>query len=784
MKRFLTVLALVSIIGTAAHAQYQKYPSSVSTTDQFFGSGRPWVDVQSQGARGDGQQITDAVTNSTTTITSVSALFNSATDIGKVAICVGCNSGANLITTISVVNSSSSVTLAASAKLTLPVILTGGGCSTNPYGYITVASTGVPSTAGVVTANGTSSCATAPFCVIELQAGQAGSGATCTTSVSGGVVTAINVSGGTGYTALFYWGTDDSTSFGNALTAACGSALFVSKPQKSFYLINTSQTWQNCSGTSLLGTGYGSWIAGDPGANPLISISGGTASSLEVAGVRLSNLHTAPSGNSNWPDLTCNPCVQIHIHNNYFVGGRPGINLTANATTNVSSVEIDSNKLNAAIDFAIDSGSGLTTQNQNVMIHDNYIGQSNPTIFTTIGAPGHDINLEDTGESEIHDNYIWDSPTSVPGVSCLQVYVNHASSGVSHDKVRGNICNETQPSVNNTIAGFLGANNSTYIVRNLDVEGNTFDGYFNGFNWSGISAANQLNGLLLKGNQIFNTQGTSAAHAIVLSSSTVVDERIVIEGNVLVGPAAGTVGGQGISLNRISGISVVDNHISFSPQDGIGVGGVENSVFCGNLIYNNSQQTANTYSGITIGPFTNNSANNTVCDNIIYDDQATQTQKYGIVFSSSQTFHHLIGNTFPTGNKTANVSDGGTTGVNSCTTFGSTVGCDYESVTGNIASQTLIPATYLATFREQFRVSGYLVCYASVAGSLVTLALNYVDDFGTQTPTELSSVSCASAGQRWVFQDVIRLNNGSALSYSTTTVNSPVYRMSIKVEEQ
>src|SRR5262249_30251804 len=143
-------------------------------------------------------------------------------------ICFGCKgTGGPLVTTISAFKSSSSIVLAASATMSIPVALAGGGCSTVPSGYITVQSSGVPKAAGTVTANGMRGCSTPTICVLATLPGQPGSGATCTTRVDGGVVTGIKGTGGTGYLAMFYWAADDTVAIQNAATMlARGMALY------------------------------------------------------------------------------------------------------------------------------------------------------------------------------------------------------------------------------------------------------------------------------------------------------------------------------------------------------------------------------------------------------------------------------------------------------------------------------------------------------------------------------------------------------------------------------
>ena len=866
MRRFIWLFLFP--IMTMAQAVPGPLPSNLYTTpptypslyynDMTFASGRPWVDVQGKGAKGDGQVVIDAVTNGTTTITSASGKFSPG-DVGKVAICIQCGPNqSNVVTTIASYISATSVTLGTAVNLQLAPTIVCTGCTSPAYGQVTQ-SAGVIQNTAVVTwgggASGTSATCSITGLNNPLSIGTTvGSGATCTAATGGGVVTGVTVTaGGSGYNAVLYWGTDDTTAIAAAVTAANGGTLFFPLPQKQFYLNQTRLLLNGLSGPIRFeGKGFGSWLVGDPGynqsTNSLIQIT--NTPNVEVTGMQISNVHSVPGANSAvgiasgqctrasgtvtcttsqnhgfangeqiiiyatnaatntfngtfvttgvtantftftqaganesttaagytlgaetlFTGIYCNPCTRFHAYRDWFTGGKGGVYLTSGTQY----AEVDNSEFNGLTDMGFVAGGDSTHTNRFVKLHDNF--------FSNVSKPGlnnqgpHDINIEDTGDLDVHDNYILDNPDLItPADSCIQVANNHYTGTVAHVRIAGNHCVQSSLSPISTIIGLNVGTTSTNVMANWVIEGNTFDGYAPCLSAVGWTAANQVLGLTMKGNTCVNVEGGSGPNGgIYISGPTGLIEEINVEGNILVGPGSispSANAGPGIGVNRIYNAQFINNNVSNFGLQGMQFNGIRDCIISDNVIYNNSQQSANSYDGIILTTFTVASNNNEIYNNVIYG-----TNRYGIRVNASQLNNKLLGNTFPGGNTTANIDDENvTTGANNCTLYGPAIGCDNEPVTINSLSATTLVATGFNTTTNSMPIEIIIASECTAVGSsTLQWQVNYTGLNGAISQTGTSH-SCASAGQ---FTDtfLIRSTGATAVTYQAVVANAPAFR--------
>lgn len=116
----------------------------------------------------------------------------------------------------------------------------------------------------------------------------------------------------------------------------------------------------------------------------------------------------------------------------------------------------------------------------------------------------------------------------------------------------------------------------------------------------------------------------------------------------------------------------------------------------------------------------------------------------------------------------------------SATFVGTTNSYDNTAVTGNLVSQTLFSAP--DSTARHFRVSVYAACSASVTTSTLVLNVNYTDDVQAQTQSS-SSISCASSGTKGSLIADFFSAGGNNVTISTTTTNSPQYKIHAIIEE-
>jgi hypothetical protein len=116
------------------------------------------------------------------------------------------------------------------------------------------------------------------------------------------------------------------------------------------------------------------------------------------------------------------------------------------------------------------------------------------------------------------------------------------------------------------------------------------------------------------------------------------------------------------------------------------------------------------------------------------------------------------------------------------------VGFDNQgTTTGNLGSTTLQGATFPGSANQMFRATIYVVCTASVGSSTVQVNLGFTDEVQAQTPNSTGaggpgSLSCASSGTAITWTYSFYAATGTAITYSTTTTNSPQYKIHARLE--
>jgi hypothetical protein len=115
-------------------------------------------------------------------------------------------------------------------------------------------------------------------------------------------------------------------------------------------------------------------------------------------------------------------------------------------------------------------------------------------------------------------------------------------------------------------------------------------------------------------------------------------------------------------------------------------------------------------------------------------------------------------------------------------------GKDNSTQTGNLTAVTLQGATFPDGVSQMFRYTVYVVCTASVATSTVQVNLSFTDEVQAQTPNSVGdpggpgSLSCATSGTAIHWEYNFYGATGTAITYSTTTANSPQYKIRARLE--
>lgn len=154
------------------------------------------------------------------------------------------------------------------------------------------------------------------------------------------------------------------------------------------------------------------------------------------------------------------------------------------------------------------------------------------------------------------------------------------------------------------------------------------------------------------------------ANVLLSGIQLLVTKDCVVENNFITG-----CGENGVKLNRQVSVSrqtegsiVRGNVIWENDESGIEILECPDNIISGNIIYNNGQSGAGTNDGILIEDFGNGLEpnRNIITGNLIYDDQGTATQDYGVNIPDSVTEDTVIeGNVFR-GHTSGAINDAGT----------------------------------------------------------------------------------------------------------------------------
>ena len=125
-------------------------------------------------------------------------------------------------------------------------------------------------------------------------------------------------------------------------------------------------------------------------------------------------------------------------------------------------------------------------------------------------------------------------------------------------------------------------------------------------------------------------------------------------------------------------------------------------------------------------------------------------------------------------------SDGATPQQTSWVSAALIVGADDHTaeITGNYGPVTLLASGSATGF---YLVTIYAEVSTSVATSTITTSINYADDTGAQSQSG-ALFSAATAGTIQSLTFPVRFVTGTALTYSTATVNSPKYKIFARVQ--
>ncbi len=158
--------------------------------------------------------------------------------------------------------------------------------------------------------------------------------------------------------------------------------------------------------------------------------------------------------------------------------------------------------------------------------------------------------------------------------------------------------------------------------------------------------------------------------------------RGVIKGNIISGCT-----GRGIIIGITDDVVVAGNIVSFNGSAGITLGSSKHTMIHGNSVSNNSQTTADAQDGIQIATDPDVITDVTISSNIVFDDQASRTQRYGINNPNSDAEVKSLNN-IVTGN-----------------------GTNYSSVTVTLPYDIISPSLLngAASFGSGFKVPSYYI---------------------------------------------------------------------------
>ncbi|MBV9268616.1 MAG: RICIN domain-containing protein [Acidobacteriaceae bacterium] len=456
--------------------------------------------------------------------------------------------------------------------------------------------------------------------------------------------------------ATLYWGTPDLDAFTSMYQSYCngsisGNVMYVPPAQNSFYMMLSSSgnaTWvlDSCGGWDLVGAGSSSQLLGDAGDYEMITVTRSSANSV-MSGLQIKNVHTVGINNPDyyWFAVHFDDATEMRILNNIVAGARCALQMDDGG----DHIEIAANQFVANNTSGVNANGTTSQLVQFVNVHDNFF--TGTVWMDNDGGTGHDVNLEDTGNVQVVHNRFIDNSTTVPGSSAIQAsteeYVGNLSnvliSGnvatlIGNSSQTGNVCMDADSEPGNTT--------TNYVVSN-----NTCDGYAMGFGWSGLDSPNQITGVVIKGNWFKNVAGMQSVAGnggIYFGGLSMAHQGVTIVGDEINGVYNSTLpGGPGITINRLDGVIVEYNYISYMPQQGIALNGVQNSSIISNDVRSNGNQEANTFDGISCMSYSQTCSGNTFTGNTAYDDQAHRAQRYGMYFASDSTGNVVSGTRYP-----------------------------------------------------------------------------------------------------------------------------------------
>jgi hypothetical protein len=258
--------------------------------------------------------------------------------------------------------------------------------------------------------------------------------------------------------ATAYWGTDNANAINSAIASVGQTGANIFFPIGTYLTLGKINVSTQLK-TVLYGASFSSVLISDPGNYPLINIY--NSQNVNVQQMTISNIHTVAAGSddSYYPNILVTASQNVSIAGVQFIQGR-GIQVTG--STNVL---ITNNTISQARDFGITVGSNSSGVNST----SNLI---TGTLTTHRNGPPHDINYEDTSNSLIGTNRIYDGPGMTESdASCMQLYTNH-NPIVSNVEISNNTCIKSPVG---TYVGFMSGGPGTY--SNIVFKNNVFSGY-------------------------------------------------------------------------------------------------------------------------------------------------------------------------------------------------------------------------------------------------------------------------------------------------------------------
>jgi len=379
---------------------------------------------------------------------------------------------------------------------------------------------------------------------------------------------------------------------------------------------------------TIMGTGYATFITGDPGNAPLVTVNQTTGVVFDA--IRFRNTHVAAAGEISYVNIWFDRSTQSSVVGCWFTGGR-----TATDMTGSSHISVTSNVMDALFDVAV-AANGNSSY---LTISHNHISN---TVTSTDPGPPHDINLEDASNSQVTNNLIIESPTGFTQLesSGIQVATNHNPS-LQNVNISGNVLRHSVGGTANV--GIIVSGHPSVTFNNVQVTNNVITDFATGIQYGEAVP----NGVLIYGNQIegFYKTGIYATSSMDGNGASIAATNFQINSNHLVG-VAGKGGGSGIRLVLWKNLQVGDNHTELSGGSGISLEGVVSSTVSGSVVYDNSQETPATYDGIAVLPSPGGtvvSSGNLISSSMAYDDETTPRQLYGIYIAKGSLDNTISG---------------------------------------------------------------------------------------------------------------------------------------------